>query len=551
MLRLPFKHLFDLLLGSALEEIVPIASPCYPKSEYNNYDKARCQEVVARFTDAALHYEDNGSAMFPIYTGMTCMPKLNATTADTCTQGGYADYAVKVTNVAQVQLSINLARSLNLRLVVRNTGHDYSGRSTGKGALSLWTHNLKDIKFIKNYRDSYYSGPVFQVGAGVQGHEIIAAADKNGVSVLTGICPTVGIFGGYSTGGGHGPLMQLFGMGADQIVSMNVVTASGRFITVTPSINSDLYWAMLGGGGGTFGVITSAVVKANPKVPVTTSVFNFTSGGNVSVETFWEGVKAFWDDKPRFNAAKTYSTYNIINTGFGHLFAVEPFFATNQTIAEYEALTKPFFDKLKALKIPYKIETNHYDSVYPAYQATFVSQQGGVGGSRATPGNRLIPKSNWDDAALNNKTFAAIRHAVDNAILVLGYHQAPANPAKIINSVNPAFRNEAAQVVVVNSITDSSPAGVAQSQEHMTNFIMRPLREATPNGGAYGNEADPAEPNYQQSFWGANYPRLVQIKNEWDPTGLFFVNRGVGTEGWIVEDGDRGLQTQDGKLCKV
>ena len=92
--------------------------------------------------------------------------------------------------------------------------------------------------------------------------------------------------------------MQLYGMGADQVIALEVVTAAGFFVTTTPTINSDLYWAMLGGGGGTFGIVTSAVVKVHPKVSVTTSVFNFTTSATVSNETFWEGVKAFWDAIP-------------------------------------------------------------------------------------------------------------------------------------------------------------------------------------------------------------------------------------------------------------
>jgi len=56
----------------------------------------------------------------------------------------------------------------------------------------------------------------------------------------------VGVFGGYPTGGGHSPLMQLFGVGSDQVVALEVVLANGRFVTTTPSVNSDLYWAMLG-----------------------------------------------------------------------------------------------------------------------------------------------------------------------------------------------------------------------------------------------------------------------------------------------------------------
>jgi hypothetical protein len=135
-------------------------------------------------------YDDNGALMNPLYYGMTCpIPASGNAANGTCTQGGYSEYAVNVKNVAQIQLAVNFARTLNMRLVIRNTGHDYNGRSVGKGALSVWTHGLKDIKYIKNYQSSAYSGPVFKVGAGVQGFELYQAADKYGVSAVAGICP--------------------------------------------------------------------------------------------------------------------------------------------------------------------------------------------------------------------------------------------------------------------------------------------------------------------------------------------------------------------------
>lgn len=65
---------------------------------------------------------------------------------------------------------------------------DYIGKSSGAGALSLWTHNLKDIKFIENYKSAEYSGPAFKAGAGVQGFEILEAARDHDVTVLSGIC---------------------------------------------------------------------------------------------------------------------------------------------------------------------------------------------------------------------------------------------------------------------------------------------------------------------------------------------------------------------------
>jgi hypothetical protein len=346
--------------------------------------------------------------------------------------------------------------------------------------------------------------------------------------------------------------MQLFGMGADQVVALEVVTASGRFLTATPAVNQELYWAILGGGGGTFGIVTSAIVKVHEQVPVTASIFNFTSA-EIGADKFWEGFKFFWDEMPTYNAAKTYSWFGVRkDSGSGvYSFSMSPFFATNKTIAEFESLTKPLFDKLKALNISYNIATTHYKTFYPAYQATFGALDFHIGGYTVTPGNRLLPKENWADPSLSNQTFAAVRNAVDIAFSVSAYHQAPANPDKIINSVNPAFRHEASMLVATSFITEMSPTGIAAANRKLTNEILGPIRELTPTGGAYGNEADISEPDWQQSFWGSNYPKLLEIKHNWDPTDLFYVWHGVGSESWYMDDGDRGVQTQDGKLCRV
>lgn len=124
--------------------------------------------------------------MWPLFQGRIRMPTENSN--GTCILGGYASYSINVKNVAQIQLGINFARNLNLRLTIKNTGHDYIGKSSGAGALSLWTHGLKDIQFLEKYENAEYSGPAFKAGAGVQGFEILEAARDNGVTVLAGIC---------------------------------------------------------------------------------------------------------------------------------------------------------------------------------------------------------------------------------------------------------------------------------------------------------------------------------------------------------------------------
>lgn len=106
-----------------------------------------------------------------------------------CTIGGFPEYAVNATNTAQIQLAINFARNNNLRLVVKNTGHDYLGKSTGGGALSIWMHNNKQIEFLQNYEGDGYSGPALKLGSGVTVLEVYEAAEKHGVSAQGGIAP--------------------------------------------------------------------------------------------------------------------------------------------------------------------------------------------------------------------------------------------------------------------------------------------------------------------------------------------------------------------------
>jgi hypothetical protein len=68
----------------------------------------------------------------------------------------------------------------------RTPAHDFNGKSTGAGALGIWTHNLKDIEYIENYKSSRYSGPAVKMGAGVQAFEIYSKAKKFGFTAVGG-----------------------------------------------------------------------------------------------------------------------------------------------------------------------------------------------------------------------------------------------------------------------------------------------------------------------------------------------------------------------------
>jgi hypothetical protein len=168
--------------SGALVPTVPIAASCY-NTQWGSKDVTECSNVMANSTIPLFHHTDPMSNMWPILQGRTCM-LINDSSTRRCTLGGHPEYAVKVTNVAKIQLAINFARAANLRLFIKNTGHCYLGKSTGTGALSLWTYNLKKVDFLPYFEGPGYSGPAMELAAGVIVREVYDAADKSGVTVL-------------------------------------------------------------------------------------------------------------------------------------------------------------------------------------------------------------------------------------------------------------------------------------------------------------------------------------------------------------------------------
>lgn len=125
------------------------------------------------------------SVMNPLYTGLACIPTSDPASG-TCTLGGYPVYVLNALNARDIQLAVNFARNHNIRLVVKNTGHDFSGKSSGAGSLSVRTYAMKSVEFIKKYNKDGWNGAALKVGAGIQGLEIYEAAHKYGVVVVGG-----------------------------------------------------------------------------------------------------------------------------------------------------------------------------------------------------------------------------------------------------------------------------------------------------------------------------------------------------------------------------
>ncbi|KAK0649854.1 hypothetical protein B0T16DRAFT_457225 [Cercophora newfieldiana] len=268
---------FNVSLGGALLRPEPPAYACH---EGARYDVAQCSWLVREAGRTSFWIDNPLAILTPWPQGNTCSASLNST--GPCTRGGFPEYVVRASSVKQVQAAVNFARNKNVRLVIKNTGHDFGGRSTGAGSLSIWTHNLNALEFVPDFESPGYSGMAVLVGAGVQAWELRDFASRNKVTVLHPGGSTVGVAGGWFASGGHGPLTSKLGLGSDQILSINVVTADGQFVTADPETNHDLFWALRGGGPGNYGVVTSVVMRAFPPIRSTSISVAFSVNPNAT-----------------------------------------------------------------------------------------------------------------------------------------------------------------------------------------------------------------------------------------------------------------------------
>jgi hypothetical protein len=486
----------------------------------------------------------------PLYQGTTCQPPSIFTKTKTCTQGGYPVYVVNATNVADIQAAVNFARNTGIRLVIKNTGHDFAGKSGGAGSLSIWTHHFKELAFLPDYSSSEYTGPAIKAGVGIQGYELYAAADKLGVVAMGGECPTVGVAGGWIQGGGHSPMSSLWGMGADQALGFEVVTSDGRFVTANKNTNADLYWALRGGGGGNFGIVTSVVVKVHYDVPVTAASWNFASGGNVTNEQFKAGMKAYFETFPDGADNGIYAYFTIFNFGGSMSFTMQPYFAAGKNMTETKALLAPWVTQMENLKIPLDITWKEFSSFYAAYNSSFPVED--VNAQGVATASRMFPRENWANETIWNATFDAFWTGLEAGNALICYNIAPSweRGGYTDAPVNPAWRSAIGFVItgIVTDMTQPLDAQLKQRQ-NFTDTTMQHWRDLTPGSGSYLSESDRLEPNFQWSFWGSFYEKLLDVKTKYDPYSLFYAAQSVGSEFFEVRADDNGYPDENGKLC--
>ncbi|KAL8848121.1 MAG: hypothetical protein Q9221_006841 [Calogaya cf. arnoldii] len=375
---------------------------------------------------------------------------------------------------------------------------------------------------VFGYKSEAFTGKAMKMGAGVQAVEAYQYAYDRGFAVVGGNCPTVGIAGGYTQGGGHSPLSSKFGMAADQALEWEVVTATGEHLIASPYQNADLFWALSGGGGGTYGVVASLTVKAHPELMTSAANLTFATAGS-SPESFWNAVSVFHESIPSIVDAGAYAAF-LLSSDY---FALMPVQAPGISKAQLQRLLDPKHSEDWSKKI----SDTSYDPPWNVSQYQI--------------GGRLIPRTLVEDNLRG--LIKAEREILDSSpgIIISGVcvNVSVANPA--VNSVNPYWRTALFDAVIGTPYSYTNSASNVAYADMMTSELLPKLEKLTPNGGAYINEADFQQPDFQRVFYGANYPVLKAIKKKYDPSDRLYAITAVGSEGWYED------QTRGGSLYRV
>lgn len=504
--------------------------------------------------------------------------EISANPGDTQSQGWLgawlsepSEYAVEAKNAQDIIAAVNFAREHNLRIVIKGTGHDYLGRSTAPNSLLIWTHKMRDTEYNKQFvptgcdKNIAPQGALI-VGAGTRWLEAYdAATNKNDVYVQGGGCTTVGAAGGFIQGGGYGSFSKKYGSGTSSILEAEIVTADGKLLVANQCQNQDLFWAIRGGGGGTFGVVTKMTIKTHT-LPKTLGVIMGKIKAN-SDEAFKKLIAVF---------VKFYPD-NLNNQHWGEQIAFKPdnsidLLLMYQNLKESEAVDtfKPiqqFVDKnqddysIELKSMPIKSnkfwDMDYMQKHYPELVSQNKAKDANPGEYWWTPNqaeaNKLwftyqswwIPlklfdadqQSTLSDAIYNASRLTKVTFHINKGLA--GASKEAIEEGKK-TALNPKTF-DAAALLIMGAGTNNKLIGVKgmepdedMAQEKVANIskAINLFRHIAPDSGTYSSEADYFMNNWQDVFWGKHYQRLLKIKQQYDPKGLFYCHHCIGSEFW-------------------
>lgn len=468
--------------------------------------------------------------------------------------------AVAAESAADVAAAVDVARRHKLRLVVKGGGHSYFGNSNAADSLLVWTRRMDQVELHDEFvAAGAPAGTAPQaavsIGSGaIWGRVYDAVAAKAGRYVQGGGCLTVGV-AGFTQGGGFGSLSKQFGTGAASLIEAEVVTADGRVRIANAHQDPDLFFALRGGGGGTFGVVTRLTLKTHVLPPtIGAALFSVEAASDRAWRALVERIVAFyasdlfnplWGEQLRFDPGRKLSVTMVCNS---------------LSQAQIESVWRPFLAWIAERPADYRLTSD------PAFIALPGKSFWNPQVLRSLPGLTLQdprPGASPDNLFWvgNLGEAGQVLHAYQSAWLPKQLLEPGRQPAlvdaliaaadewSITLHVNKGLAGGASEALAATAETATSPEvlhafalaicaaegppawpgipghepDVADGRRDAAGVsrAMQAIRTLVPGAGAYVSEADYFQRDWQRAYWGEHYPRLQQIKRKYDPQNLF------------------------------
>ncbi|MET9296406.1 FAD-binding oxidoreductase [Streptomyces sp. NPDC003077] len=430
---------------------------------------------------------------------------------------------VRCESAQDVRTALLFAQDHDLHTAVRSGGHSFAGWSTTEGLVI-------DLTRMHRIRAS---GSTVRVGPAAQAVDIVAALSPLGLTVPGGFCPTVAP-GGFVTGGGMGWQFRKYGPASDRLVSAQVVLPSGRIVTASTKQHGDLLWALRGGGGGNFGVVTDFELAPNRETRVVTFDLSWPWAQAERVLTSWQEWAAHTpaDLAPRagvlLNDAKPGAEPTVLVTGvhFGTEEELRELLAElvsdigaqprTSVVAErpYDKAMMRLFGCEDASAAQCHVTGSNPEALLP--RTAFVRH-------RSRMFDRGVPASGLADMLA---AFDADRRA--GQYRYLGFLSLGKN-ANRPGAGDTAYVHRDAELFILYTVGLSGPQPGEEATAAALDWVNHGFRTMDPfsNGRTYVNYPDPDLPDWQRAYYGENLPRLTAVKKRYDPHGFFRFPHGI------------------------
>lgn len=407
---------------------------------------------------------------------------------------------VRCSSAEDVATAVRWAVDHGLMPVPRSAaGHSYAGYCTTTD-LSLEMAPMKSVEFLDD--------DVVKIQAGARLGDVLNTLAEQGLFLPIGRCMTVGV-AGLTLGGGFGFNSRRYGLTCDSLLETEVVTADGQILTCNESSHSDLFWALRGGNGGTFGVNTSFTFKAQ-RATEDFSVFrlrwNIKANNADKVLAVWSALQAMATNASRDLSLRIGVDYSP-EAGF-----------TLEGLGQYHGDPAP----LMSVLAPAIDQAPDYQFVETLDFASAERYLGALGAANAFyTKSAFIENDLAKDVMVNLIDWLKAMPVNGKSGSITMFRWGGA-----IEDVAPAataFVHRKAQYVLEGTAC-WRPGDSKELIDESIDWVHRGFVEhfdKVSNGHAFQNFIDRRQANWQQAYYGENFTRLTQVKKQYDPKNIF------------------------------